>query len=136
MKTRFRTAFVVLVIILAIVFPSVLQSENSDSFIREASPGILTVTKDTGSAGKKAICHNYLHWEMEIASAQKSEQDNTVYGLSIEFCMFFIFSLGMCLKRIYLSYMQIYSFVFARFLWEYDILLKKDGKKRVPAFVI
>ena len=72
----------------------------------------------------------------DFFSDQRIEQRRSEYQLSIGFLMFFTFALGICLKRVYLSYIQFYSFPFARFLCEYDTLLAKDGKKRALAFTI
>lgn len=88
--------------------------------------------------GAKILHDSYLRSEnrKEAFSAQKFEQRKSVQRLSIEFFVILIFSLGICLKRVYLSYIQFYSFPFERFLWEQSVLLKKDGKKERTCFCL
>ena len=86
----------------------------------------------------KILHDSYLRSEnrKEAFSAQKFEQRKSVQRLSIEFFVILIFSLGICLERVYLSYIQFYSFPFERFLWEQSVLLKKDGKKERICFCL
>ena len=107
-----------------------------DSFGGRTTSNIRTETKYTDDMGVQILHDSYLRSEnqKEAFSVQKFEQRKNVQRLSIEFFVILIFSLGRCLKRVYLSYIQFYSFPFERFLWEQSVLLEKDGKKRGLAF--
>lgn len=109
-----------------------------DSYAGRTTSSIRTETKYTDDMGAKILHDSYLRSEnrKEAFSAQKFEQRKSVQRLSIEFFVILIFSLGICLKRVYLSYIQFYSFPFERFLWEQSVLLKKDGKKERICFCL
>lgn len=126
----------VLIVIFGLFLPSFLQFRDMDSFAGRITSNIRTETKYTDDMGVQILHDSYLRSEnqKEAFSAQKFEQRKNVQRLSIEFFVILIFSLGICLKRVYLSYIQFYSFPFERFLWEQSVLLKKDGKKRGLAF--
>lgn len=136
MKLRLRSGFtVVLMIIVCIFFPSVLQSENAGTFMKEIQSGAGTASGYTDNMERKALRDSYLRSEKEFFAAQKFEQRKNVFRAPVVFFVFLIFSLGVYLKRVYLSYIQFNQFLFARFLCEYYILLEKDGKKRKTVFV-
>lgn len=139
MKYRLKsTVAILLIIMFGIFLPSFLLSESANIFVKESGLGMRTEAKYTDNVEKKILHDNYMRLEgqKEVFSAQKFEQRKHIYRLSMGLFAFLMFSLGVCLKRVYLSYIQFYSFSFVRFLREYYILLEKDGKKRSLAFGI
>lgn len=137
MKNQLKLAFaIVLIITFGIFLPSFFVYEAEDVFVQASGAGVHTEAEYTQDTDKKLLHDNYMGLESqrEIFSAQKFEQRRAVYRFSIEILAFLVFSLGICLKRVYLSYIQFYLVPFAHFLYEYSILLEKDGKKRGLAF--
>ena len=115
MKHRLKsTVAIVLMIMFGIFLPSFLLSEGSEVFVKESGSGMQTEAKYADNVEKKILHENYMRLESqkEVFSAHKFEQRKHVYRLSMELLAFLIFSLGVCLKRVYLSYIQFYSFSF------------------------
>lgn len=137
MRLKLRSAAAVaLIITFGIFLPSILFFENADWFMRGIGSGTEAEAEYTDGMEKNLLKESYLCQESpkEAFSTQKPEQRRSIYRLSIALFVFLLFSLGEYLKRVYLSYIQFYHFLFVRFLHEYYILLKKDGKKRSLAF--
>lgn len=139
MKFRAKSAVAaIFIIIFSVFFPSILLLENTDTPMKERNSGIHTEAKYTDNIEMKILHDDYLRLEntKEVFFGQKLEQRKNIYRLPVELFVFLIFSLGVCLKRVYLLYIQFYSFPFMRFLREYYTLLEKDGKKQNLAFMI
>lgn len=139
MKFRAKSAVAaIFIIIFSVFFPSILLLENTDTPMKERNSGIHTEAKYTDNIEMKILHDDYLRLEntKEVFFGQKLEQRKNIYRLPVELFVFLIFSLGVCLKRVYLLYIQFYSLPFMRFLREYYTLLEKDGKKRNLAFMI
>ena len=139
MNHRVRVVFAAaLIIVFGIFLPSTLLFHDVNTFVKEAKSHTQAEAKYTNEIGDQILQGSYLRSEGQkgFFSDQRIEQRRSDYQLSIGFLMFFAFALGICLKRVYLSYIQFYSFPFARFLCEYDTLLAKDGKQRALAFTI
>lgn len=128
----------VLIMVVGILLPSDFQFENADRFVKEQSSSIQMTAQYTDGIEKKVLHDNYLRLEnpREAISAQSAEQRKSTQRLPMELLLFLIFSFVVCLKRVFFSCIQFYTFPFTRFLCEYDILLEKDGKKRDLAFGI
>ncbi|PLT73105.1 hypothetical protein CDL26_07235 [Mediterraneibacter gnavus] len=139
MNHRVRSVLAaVLIMVVSILLPSDFQFENTDRFVKEQSSSIQMTAQYTDGIEKKVLHDNYLRLEnpREAISAQSAEQRKSTQRLPMELLLFLIFSLVVCLKRVFFSCIQFYTLPFTRFLCEYDILLEKDGKKRDLAFGI
>ena len=139
MNHRVRSVLAaVLIMVVGILLPSDFQFENADRFVKEQSSSIQMTAQYTDGIEKKVLHDNYLRLEnpREAISAQSAEQRKSTQRLPMELLLFLIFSLVVCLKRVFFSCIQFYTLPFTRFLCEYDILLEKDGKKRDLAFGI
>ena len=139
MNHRVRSVLAaVLIMVVSILLPSDFQFENTDRFVKEQSSSIQMTAQYTDGIEKKVLHDNYLRLEnpREAISAQSAEQRKSTQRLPMELLLFRIFSVVVCLKRVFFSCMQFYTLPFTRFLCEYDILLEKDGKKRDLAFGI
>ena len=139
MNHRVRSVLAaVLIMVVSILLPSDFQFENTDRFVKEQSSSIQMTAQYTDGIEKKVLHDNYLRLEnpREAISAQSAEQRKSTQRLPMELLLFLIFSLVVCLKRVFFSCIQFYKLPFTRFLCEYDILLEKDGKKRDLAFGI
>ena len=139
MNHRVRSVLAaVLIMVVSILLPSDFQFENTDRFVKEQSSSIQMTAQCTDGIEKKVLHDNYLRLEnpREAISAQSAEQRKSTQRLPMELLLFLIFSLVVCLKRVFFSCIQFYTLPFTRFLCEYDILLEKDGKKRDLAFGI
>ena len=139
MNHRVRSVLAaVLIMVVSILLPSDFQFENTDRFVKEQSSSIQMTAQYTDGIEKKVLHDNYLRLEnpREAISAQSAEQRKSTQRLPMELLLFLIFSFVVCLKRVFFSCIQFYTLPFTRFLCEYDILLKKDGKKRDLAFGI
>lgn len=139
MNQRVRVVFAAaFIIVFGIFLPSTLLFDDVNTFVKETKSHTQAEAKYKNEIRDQMLQGSYLCSEGKkgFFSEQRLEKRRSEYQLSIEFLMFFAFALGICLKRVYLSYIQFYSFPFARFLCEYDTLLAKDGKKRALAFTI
>ena len=139
MNHRVRSVLAaVLIMVVSILLPSDFQFENTDRFVKEQSSSIQMTAQYTDGIEKKVLHDNYLRLEnpREAISAQSAEQRKSTQRLPMELLLFLIFSVVVCLKRVFFSCIQFYTLPFTRFLCEYDILLEKDGKKRDLAFGI
>ena len=139
MNHRVRSVLAaVLIMVVGILLPSDFQFENADRFVKEQSSSIQMTAQYTDGIEKKVLHDNYLRLEnpREAISAQSAEQRKSTQRLPMELLLFLIFSVVVCLKRVFFSCIQFYTLPFTRFLCEYDILLEKDGKKRDLAFGI
>lgn len=125
----------ILVLALFVILPYGVRSDGSRGTVRDAECGSMT------QAGISADTSHML-WQAAYIGSETSAK--TVFSQSaknlpkvsvfVEILMLAAFSFCICQKRVFLSYIQFYVFLLACFLCKFFIRLKKDGKKRIPAF--
>lgn len=137
MKKRLKTVFTILfALIFSIFFPSFGLCGNEGILMQNPGLDIRAEVEYTDDSDHGILHHSFMCMEGQkgLFWAQNFEQPKPICRFSIE--LFGIFVLFSCILLIYLSYIQFCSSHFERFLWEHDILLEKDGKKRDIVFKI